>query len=75
MLPLADVIDLGKERARLEKERAKAEGEARKIEAKLGNPDFVSRAAEEVVEENRERLAAAQAEIARLEAALGRIGT
>jgi valyl-tRNA synthetase len=74
MLPLADVIDLGKERARLERERGKAEGEARKIEAKLSNPDFVARAAEEVVEENRERLEAAKAEIARLEAALARIG-
>jgi valyl-tRNA synthetase len=74
MLPLADVIDLGRERARLEKERAKAEGEARKIEAKLGNPDFVARAAAEVVEENRERLEASKAEIGRLEAALGRIG-
>jgi valyl-tRNA synthetase len=74
MLPLAEVIDLGKERARLEKERGKAEGEVRKIETKLGNPDFVSRAAEEVVEENRERLEAAKAEIARLEAALARIG-
>jgi valyl-tRNA synthetase len=34
----------------------------------------VRRAPEEVVEENRERLAAAQAEITRLEAALQRIG-
>ncbi|NKE47668.1 valine--tRNA ligase [Roseomonas frigidaquae] len=73
MLPLADVIDLSAERARLAKERAKAEGEAGKIAAKLGNGDFVARAKEEVVEENRERLAAAQAEMARLDAALARI--
>jgi valyl-tRNA synthetase len=73
MLPLAEVIDLGAERARLAKERARAEGEARKIEAKLGNADFVARAPEEVVEENRERLAAAQGEMARLDAALARI--
>jgi valyl-tRNA synthetase len=73
MLPLADVIDLGAERARLSKARAAAEADARKIAAKLGNADFVSRAKEEVVEENRERLAAAEAEMARLDAALARI--
>jgi len=73
MLPLADVIDLGAERARLAKERARVAGEAQKIEAKLGNETFVSRAPEEVVEENRERLAAAQVEMARLDAAMARI--
>ncbi|PZR16296.1 MAG: valine--tRNA ligase [Azospirillum brasilense] len=73
MLPLAGIIDIDAERARLAKERGKAEAEAKKIAAKLDNADFVARAKPEVVEENRERLAAAQAEIARLEAALGRI--
>jgi valyl-tRNA synthetase len=74
ILPLAEVIDLAVERVRLAKERDKAAGEARKLTEKLGNVDFVRRAPEEVVEENRERLATAQAEIARLEAALRRIG-
>ncbi|MGX9965602.1 valine--tRNA ligase [Roseomonas sp. F4] len=73
MLPLADVIDLSAERARLGQARAKAEAEAAKVTAKLGNADFVARAKEEVVEENRERLAAFQAEMARLDAALARI--
>ncbi len=73
MLPLADVIDLAAERARLAKARAAAEAEAQKIGAKLGNADFVARAKEEVVEENRERLAAAEAEMARLDAALARL--
>jgi valyl-tRNA synthetase len=73
VLPLADVIDVSAERARLGKERDKAAGEARKIAQKLDNADFVRRAPEEVVEENRERLAAMQADIARLEAALQRI--
>jgi valyl-tRNA synthetase len=73
MLPLADVIDLAAERARLAKARAAAEGEAKKVRAKLGNADFVARAPEEVVEENRERLASAEAEMARLDAALARI--
>jgi valyl-tRNA synthetase len=74
ILPLAEVIDLGTERTRLAKERDKAVGEAKKFAQKLENVDFVRRAPEDVVEENRERLATAQAEIARLEAALRRIG-
>jgi valyl-tRNA synthetase len=74
VLPLAEVIDLGVERARLAKEREKAAGEASKIAQKLGNAAFVSQAPEEVVEENRERLVTAEAEVARLEAALARIG-
>ncbi len=74
VLPLAGVIDIGAERVRLIRERDRALGEARKIAQKLDNADFVKRAPEEVVEENRERLAAAQMEITRLEAALKRIG-
>ena len=58
VLPLADAIDIGTERMRLTRERDKAAGEARKIAQKLDNADFVRRAPEEVVEENRERLAA-----------------
>ncbi len=73
VLPLAGAIDVGAERARLTRERDKATGEARKLAQKLDNADFVRRAPDEVVEENRERLAAAQADVARLEAALHRI--
>jgi valyl-tRNA synthetase len=73
VLPLAEAIDIGTERVRLTRERDKAAGEARKIGQKLDNAEFVRRAPEEVVEENRERLAAAQADIVRLESALGRL--
>ena len=73
ILPLSDAIDIPAERVRLAKERDKAAGEARKIAQKLDNAEFVRRAPEEVVEENRDRLAAARADIARLEAALQRI--
>jgi valyl-tRNA synthetase len=73
ILPLTGVIDIAAERMRLSKERDRTAGEARKIAQKLNNGDFVRRAPEEVVEENRERLAATQAEIVRLEAALLRI--
>jgi valyl-tRNA synthetase len=74
VLPLAEVIDLSAERARLEKERSRALDEAGKVAAKLGNESFVSRAKPEVVQENRDRLAAFEAEAERLGAALARLG-
>jgi valyl-tRNA synthetase len=73
VIPLGGMIDIAAERARLLKERARIEGEVQKVEAKLGSEAFVSRAPVEIVEENRERLASWQAEIARLDAALARI--
>ncbi len=73
VIPLTGLIDLDAERARLSKERDRAAGEAKKIAQKLANQNFVARAPVEVVEENRERLATAEAEVARLAAALGRI--
>jgi len=70
VLPLAGTIDVDAERARLTRERDKAVVEAGRLADKLDNADFVRRAPEVVVAENRERLAAFQAEIAQLEAAL-----
>ena len=73
VIPLAGLIDLEAERARLEKDRAKAQGEARKIAGKLDNAEFVRRAPPEVVDETRERLAGFEQEAARLGAAIARI--
>ncbi len=73
VLPLSDVIDLAVERARLQKDRARAAAEADKLAKKLENADFVARAPEEIVEENRERLAGFHRDIARFDAALQRI--
>ncbi len=75
VLPLAGVIDLGAERARLAKERAKALAEAEKVMRKLDNAEFVAKARPEVVEENRGRLAAFQHDAARIEAAISRIAS
>jgi len=72
-LPLAGLIDFAAERSRLDKEVAKEKGEVAKVDAKLGNPDFMARAPEEIVEENRERREAALARIAKLEAARARL--
>ncbi len=74
VLPLAGLIDLPAERARLEKDRARSTAEADKLARKLDNPDFTGRARPEVVEETRERLATARQEQERLGAALGRLG-
>jgi valyl-tRNA synthetase len=73
VLPLAGLIDLTAERKRLAGARDKALAEGKKVTQKLANADFVSRAKPEVVEENRDRLAAFEAEAARLDAALERI--
>ncbi|HWU24831.1 MAG TPA: class I tRNA ligase family protein, partial [Rhizomicrobium sp.] len=73
-LPLGDVIDFAKERARLEKELQKTESEIARVDAKLNNKDFVARAPEEVIEEQREKRADAQVLAARLKEAVSRLG-
>ncbi|HEY2874219.1 MAG TPA: valine--tRNA ligase [Reyranella sp.] len=72
-LPVGEVIDLKAEAARLAKEIKKLADEIAKIDAKLGNANFVSRAPEEVVEEQRERRAQAEQTRTRLSAALKRL--
>ncbi|RKN42615.1 valine--tRNA ligase [Micromonospora endolithica] len=63
-------IDVAAERARLTKDRAAAEKEAAQARAKLDNPAFVGKAPEPVVAKIRDRLATAQADLARIDAAL-----
>ena len=72
-LTLADLIDLAAERARLEKAVAAFEADIGHVNKKLGNPNFVARAAPEVVDEQRDKLAAAEAGLARMQAALKRL--
>ncbi len=55
VMPLGGVIDVDKERIRLEKEIAKLDGEIAKVDRKLSNPDFLAKAKEDVVAEQRER--------------------
>jgi valyl-tRNA synthetase len=71
-IPLMGIVDIAAERARLAKEIAKERKEIAGIDGKLRNADFLARAPEEVVEENRERRAAAAERIAKMEAALAR---
>ncbi|MDX2155244.1 MAG: valine--tRNA ligase, partial [Hyphomicrobiaceae bacterium] len=72
-LPLAGIIDMAAERARIAKEVAKVGVEIRKVTDRLGNPQFMARAPEEVVEELKERQADWEAKGRQLEAALARI--
>jgi valyl-tRNA synthetase len=72
-LPLKGVIDLAAERARLGKEMAKADADIARVDAKLNNPNFVARAPEEVVEEEKEKREEALARKAKLAEALKRL--
>jgi valyl-tRNA synthetase len=69
-LDLSAAIDVGAERARLLKDRAAAEKEREVNAGKLGNPAFTGKAPEAVVAKVRDRLAAAEADLERIDAAL-----
>ena len=73
LLPLEGVVDFAQERARLEKEAAKSAAEIAKIDKKLGNEQFLAKAPEEVVEEQRERKADIAQALERLQAAIERL--
>ncbi len=72
-LPLAGVVDLEAEKARLNKEIAKERLEIAKVEAKLGNPDFVARAPEDIIAEHEGRLETFQSRLVKLNAARERL--
>jgi valyl-tRNA synthetase len=72
-LPLKGVIDLDAERARLQKEMAKADADIKRVDAKLGNADFLARAPEEVVDGEREKREEAEGRRAKLAEALERL--
>src|SRR5215470_11577664 len=72
-LKLAGLVDLAAERARLAKEMAKCDADIARIDAKLNNPNFVARAPEEVVEEEKEKRDEAQMRKAKLAEALQRL--
>ncbi|HZT25061.1 MAG TPA: valine--tRNA ligase [Pseudolabrys sp.] len=72
-LPLKGVIDLAAERARLAKEMARADADIARVDAKLNNANFVARAPEEVVEEEKEKRAEAVARKAKIAEALERL--
>ena len=72
-LPLKGVIDPAAERARLAKEMQKADADIARVDAKLGNANFVARAPEEVVEEEKEKREEAAARKTKIAEALDRL--
>ncbi len=60
LIPLAGVVDLDALRAKLEKDLGKVEAEAKSLSGRLGNQNFVSKAAPEVVQGAKDALAEAQ---------------
>jgi len=58
ILPMAGMVDLEAERARLKKESEGNQAEIARIEARLKDQSFLSKAPPDVVERERERLAA-----------------
>lgn len=55
-MPLKDLIDIEKERARLEKEIARVTADLEKVEAKLGNESFIGKAPQAVVDKEKSKL-------------------
>ena len=74
-LALTGIIDVTAERMRLTKEIASFDSDIAHFNKKLGNPNFVSRAAPDVVDEQREKLAEAEFGRAKLQVALARLDT
>ena len=73
-MPMAELVDLEKERARMEKELANAKKQLDGQNAKLANENFVSRAPEKVVSTEREKKAKLEALIENLEESLKNLG-
>jgi valyl-tRNA synthetase len=74
-LPLEGLIDVAAERERLGKERDKAQDELKKVNAKLSNENFVTRAPEEVIGEMKERQKHWHARVDELEKMMGNLGS
>ena len=73
-LPLAELVDLEKEKARIQKELDKNRKELDKLETKLNNPGFVNKAPANVVEAERERADKLRALLAKLEESAAALG-
>ncbi len=73
VLPLKGVIDVEAENARLSKEVAKAEAEIAKLEKSLGNPNFLERAPEAVVDGMKAKRAEFEQSLSTLKKAMAKL--
>jgi len=69
-IPMAEMIDTEKEKARLNGELAKVQGEIDRLVKKLSNPEFTSKAPEKVVNGEKEKLAKYEAQKSGIEEAI-----
>ena len=72
-LPLADIIDVSAEKARLEKSLGKLAKELGGLKGRLSNPKFIASAPKEVIDEAQENLRLREEEEAQLKSALARL--
>ena len=70
---LAGVIDVAGEKSRLEKEMAKVQKDQAIVSRKLANPDFLAKAAEEIVLKEKEKFRVFEEKMGALEAAVKRL--
>jgi valyl-tRNA synthetase len=73
LVPMAGVIDIEAELARLSKEHEKQKSEVQRLKSKLENPKFINRAPTDVVDKEREKLGAASDALGKLEEQVKRI--
>ena len=73
-MPLAELVDIQEELARIAKERAKAEGHLKGIEAKLSNEAFTSKAPANIVQNQRDQAEKLRALIAQLDQSAAAMG-
>ena len=73
-LPLSDIIDFEKERARLANEKKRLIGEIERIEKKLSNDGFTAKAPAAVVEGERQKMAKYREMLDGVEAAIAKLG-
>ena len=72
-IPLASMVDLAAERLRLEKEAAQSQGEISRLETRLADNNFLSRAPAAVIEKERLKLAEVKDRLARLQEQIGKL--
>lgn len=74
ILPVADVIDIDQEKERLQKEIKRLDGEIQRVVQKLANENFVSRAPDEVINEQKEKKQHYEEAKSKLDQALKQLG-
>jgi valyl-tRNA synthetase len=72
-LPLGELVNVAEEGARLHKELRKVEEELGRIEKKLSNPDFLSKAKEDIIRNEREKAGQYEEKLRTLKRSLDRL--